>query len=313
MANSGLTAEQLAAIKAGLAPQYSATGGGEAGSSTYIPSQYTLGGQNYVSNGQGGGYWGFQDNPQWDTGSQTANYNGTPYTSYDAQGNPIGNGQLSGIRNDSFMSKWGPFAMVAAGMGGALAAGAGAGATAGGTAGGIDSANGVLNGAVMNGGAGGAGGVGTVAGGTGAGSFSPAASGSAFNSAVSGSSSLLDPSAGMIAPAASDAAFTKALADAAVPSWLKVGAGLLGAVAGSQPVQKNTTENVARDPRAAPYLFGDGTGSNPGLLGYAAQQLARDQSPQNQAQLQQMKNVGAGLLSAPVAGNGFGLFTKGRY
>jgi hypothetical protein len=315
MANPGLTAEQLAAIKAGLAPQYSATGGGEAGSSTYIPSQYTLGGQNYLGNGQGG-YWGFQDNPQWDSGSSIANYNGTPYTSYDAQGNQIGNGQLSGIQNDSFMSKWGPFAMVGAGMGASLLAGAGAvggsGAFVGeGAQSGIPAWDAAGSGMAGSGGVGGAGGVGTIAGGSGAG-FSPGASGGAFNSAIGGGS-VVDPSAGMFAPAASNAAFTKALADAAVPSWLKVGAGLLGAVAGSQPVQKSTTENVAKDPRVAPYLFGDGTGSNPGLLGYAAQQLARDQSPQNQARVQQMKNVGAGLLSAPVAGNGFGLFTKGRY
>jgi hypothetical protein len=313
-----LTQAQLDAIRAGLAPQSSATGGGEAGSSYYQPSQVTYGGYNYIPNANGG-YWGFADKPQWDTGSTTAGYNGSAYTSYDANGQENGSGKLSGIANDNFMNTWAPFAMVApffaAGampaVGAAMSFGAnpvlaaeGAGAMGAGAAGGF---SGFLGEAPWTPSGGGA--LDFGAGGSG---FAPAGSNAAFNSATSGAS-LLDPSAGMTAPAASDAAFNAAVKGAAstVPTWLKVGAPLLGALAGSQPVTKSGTETINKDPRVDPFIFGSGT--NPGLLGYTQQQLQRDMSPENLAALDKMKSAGLGLLSAPVAGNGFTLLTKGRY
>jgi hypothetical protein len=160
----GLSVEQLQKIHAGFQP--TSTNSGEGSTSVAAPTpQFTMDGQDYVPNGQGG-FWEFKDNPAWDSGSSEANYNGQTYQNYDAQGNDIGTGQLSGIKNDDFMSKWGPFAMVGAGFGAGIAAGAGAGAAAdaaASTAGGIDTAGNVLNSAVMGGGADVAGGATTAA------------------------------------------------------------------------------------------------------------------------------------------------------
>lgn len=309
---TGLIPAQLQAIRAGLAPQYYATGGGEAGSSSYVPSQFTLDGINYVPNGQGG-YWGFQDNPDWNSGSKIANYNGTPYTNYDAQGNAIGQGQLSGISNDNFMSTWGPFAMVGAGFGAGLLSGAGmAGAGGSGAFVGEGATSGIP--AWDTAGTSLAGGAPSVGGGLGVGSggFSPAASDAAFDSAAAGGTGgssggyLMGSSAGMAAPAASAQAFNAALADAAaVPTWLKVGSSLLGAVAGSQGVKSNETISKNMNPQVAPYVYG---GLLPGVQGLLAQQS----SPQAQQGWQQVQNAALGLLGQPVAGNGFSRFFPGK-
>jgi hypothetical protein len=305
-----LTPEQLAAIKAGLAPQYSATGGGEAGSSTYIPSQYTLDGQNYVSNGQGG-YWGFADNPSLDYGDKIAGYNGTPYTSYDANGQDSGAGKLSGIQNDSFMKAWGPFIATAALMAPAVAPGLGAAMSFG--------TNPVLGAGAVDAGGALAGGAGSMAGDLvdpslgGAGGAAGGAGGSGAIGTLGGVPQVTIPAASTFPEFSTGSSLLSSILPAGASKWLGPAAALLGAVAGSQPVKQEQNNTTAKDPRVAPYLFGDASGGNPGLLGYTAQQLARDQSPQNLAQIQQMKNVGAGLLSAPAAGNGFAQFTKGRY
>jgi hypothetical protein len=305
---SNLTQAQLQAIRAGLAPQYSATGGGEAGSSTYIPSQSTLDGLNYVGNGQGG-YWGFQDNPAWDTGSTTAGYNGTPYTSYDAQGAQDGSGQLSGIKNDGFMNTWGPFAMVGAGFGAGLLSGAGmAGAGGSGAFVGEGASSGIpaWDTAGLGGTANAGGGIGLTSAGTSG--FSPAASDAAFSSATSGASPgnyLLGSSAGMEAPAAGVSAFTKAMADAGVPSWLKIGGSLLGAALGSQGVQKTASQVSNMDPRLAPYVYD-------GLLPAAKGLLQQQMQPEAQAGWKQIQNAGLGLLSSPIAPNGFAKFFPGK-
>jgi hypothetical protein len=291
-----LTPEQLAAIRAGLMPQYSATGGGEAGSSTYIPSQYTLDGQNYVGNGQGG-YWGFADNPAFDNGGTIANYNGTPYTNYDAQGKEIGTGKLSGISNDNFMSTWGPFAMLAAGMAPALmgagAAGAGGAGAAGGASGGLPTTFGVVDPSVADIGAtsltSGGGALGTL--------------GGVPQVTIPAASTFPELSAG-------GGSWLSSLLPAGASQWLGPAAMALGALSGTQGVKTKQTSERTTDPRVDPYLLG-GNG-NPGLLGYTAQQLAQDQSPQSQANLQQMKNVAMGLLNQPVAGNGFSRFVPNR-
>jgi hypothetical protein len=313
MTMSNLTQAQLQAIRAGLATQYSATGGGEAGSSTYTPSQYTLDGMNYVPDGQGG-YWGFQDNPDWNSGSLIANYNGTPYTAYDAQGNAIGSGRLSGIKNDNFMSTWGPFAMVGAGFGAGLLSGAGmAGAGGSGAFVGEGASSGIpawdTAGTGLSGSGSAAGGVGAASGASGG--FSPAASDAAFNSATAagpGTSSgdyLMGSSAGMAAPAASAQAFTKALADQALPTWMKVGGSLLGAALGTQGVKTNNNVTSSMNPQVAPYVYG---GLLPGVQGLLSQQT----SPQAQQGWQQVQNTALGLLNQPVAGNGFSRFFPGK-
>jgi hypothetical protein len=259
-------------------------------------------------------------------------YNGQPYTSIDNSGNVTGNGNLSGFTDSSFLSEWGPFLMAlgpmaatmspalgaAASFGanpvtGATAAGSAAGAAgAGGAALGNSFDGGLLNSTIMNG-VGGA----EAAGGAGSAALGNSFDGGALNSTVmNGVGGETLPtfgtlSAGDMTTPTLPGEMSTLGAASKIPTWLKVGAPLLGALAGSQPVTKSGSETVNKDPRLDPYIFG--SGSNLGLLGYTGQQLQRDMSPENLATLDRMKATGMGLLSQPVAGNGFGLFTKGRY
>lgn len=91
--------------------------------------------------------------------------------------------------------------------------------------------------------------------------------------------------------------------------WLGPAATLLGAAAGGQGQQNSTTSQRKTDPRVDPYLFGNN--DQMGLLGMAYNQLSRDQSPDRLAQRDQMRSTGMGLLSAPIAGNGFNKFFRG--
>lgn len=91
--------------------------------------------------------------------------------------------------------------------------------------------------------------------------------------------------------------------------WLGPAATLLGAAAGGQGQKTSTTSERKTDPRVDPYLFG--ANGQPGLLGMTYDQLSRDQSPERLAQRDQMRGVGMGLLSQPIAGNGFNRFFKG--
>jgi hypothetical protein len=91
--------------------------------------------------------------------------------------------------------------------------------------------------------------------------------------------------------------------------YLGPAATLLGAAAGSQGQKTSTTSERKTDPRVDPYLFGNN--GQPGLLGMTYDQLSRDQSPERLAQRDQMRGVGMGLLSAPMAGNGFNKFFRG--
>jgi len=59
------------------------------------------------------------------------------------------------------------------------------------------------------------------------------------------------------------------------------------------------------DPRLDQYVYGD--------LMPKVQGLLNTQMPMAQQAGQQMRQIGGGLLSAPIAGNGFNMFTKGRY
>jgi hypothetical protein len=228
-------------------------------------------------------------------------YNGQPYTSIDNAGNVTGNGNLSGFTDSSFLSEWGPFLMALGPMAATMSPALGAAASFG--------AN-PVTGATAAGSAAGAAGAGGAALGN---SFDGGLLNSAVMNGVGGETlpTLETLSAGdMVMPTLPGEMSTLGAASK-IPTWLKVGAPLLGALAGSQPVTKSGSETVNKDPRLDPYIFG--SGSNLGLLGYTGQQLQRDMSPENLATLDRMKATGMGLLSQPVAGNGFGLFTKGRY
>lgn len=102
---------------------------------------------------------------------------------------------------------------------------------------------------------------------------------------------------------------TAASALGGAAKWLGPAATLLGAAAGGQGQQNSTTSQRKTDPRVDPYLFGNN--GQPGLLGMTYDQLSRDQSPERLAQRDQMRGVGMGLLSAPIAGNGFNKFFRG--
>jgi hypothetical protein len=257
-------------------------------------------------------------------------YNGQPYTSIDSAGNVTGNGKLSGFTDSTFMSEWGPFLMAlgpmaatmspalgaAASFGanpvtGATAAGSAAGAAgAGGAALGNSFDGGLLNSTIMNG-VGGA----EAAGGAGSAALGNSFDGGALNSTVmNGVGGETLPTFGtlsageMTMPTLPSAMST---IGSGIGSYLGPAATVLGALAGSQGTKTNQTSTRQTDPRVDPYLFG--AAGNPGLLGYTQQQLAQDQSPQSQANLQQMKDVAMGLLRQPAAGNGFNLLTKGRY
>jgi hypothetical protein len=58
-----------------------------------------------------------------------------------------------------------------------------------------------------------------------------------------------------------------------------------------------------------PYLFG--ANGQPGLLQMSYDKLVGQMAPGGLQGYDDMQRVGMGLLNAPVAGNGFGLF--GRY
>ena len=87
-------------------------------------------------------------------------------------------------------------------------------------------------------------------------------------------------------------------------SLLGPAATVLGAVAGGQGTPGQTTEK-RMDPRLDQYVYGD--------LMPKVQGLLNTQMPMAQQAGQQMRQIGGGLLSAPIAGNGFNMFTKGRY
>lgn len=233
-----------------------------------------------------------------DIGAQdAAGYNGQAYDRFDANGNYIGSDKWSGLEGDNFLSKYGPFLMLAAGMapammgaGGATGATGGAGGFVGeGAASGVGAWDGALAGASPGSAAAGVGGAGGFIG-EGAASGIPAwdAAGAAAGAggagaAAGGAGSLLSGLGG------------KALG---------LGATALGALAGSQGTGEQTQEK-RMDPRLDQYVYGDLLPQAKGLL---AQQMPLAQQYGNQ-----MMQVGTGLLGAGIAPNGFERFTRGRY
>jgi hypothetical protein len=174
---SNLTPDQLAQVRSAM---YADTGGGEAGTSASGPRQVMVDGMNWApvtdANGNVTGYRSFLDDPN--ANNSPASYNGRQYTSYDTSGQQTGTGTLAGFKNGSFMSDYGPFAMLAAGMAPALmgvgAAGAGGAVGASGGAGGLGTTFGVIDPAIADVGATGLGATGAAgvgAGGVGVGGY----------------------------------------------------------------------------------------------------------------------------------------------
>ena len=113
--------------------------------------------------------------------------------------------------------------------------------------------------------------------------------------ATGGATSLL--------PSAVKTAATSLIPEGA-KSLLGPAATIAGALAGGQGTPGQTTEKKM-DPRLDQYVYGD--------LMPKVQGLLNSQMPLAQQAGQQMRQIGGGLLSAPIAGNGFNMFTKGRY
>jgi hypothetical protein len=84
-------------------------------------------------------------------------------------------------------------------------------------------------------------------------------------------------------------------------------ASIVGGLLGSQPRETEATRTTQIDPRTASYLFDQG-----GLFPGTQAQLQRSTSPERLAQNEQMRSAAMGLLSQPVAGNGFSRFFPGR-
>jgi hypothetical protein len=76
---------------------------------------------------------------------------------------------------------------------------------------------------------------------------------------------------------------------------------VIGGLMGSKGQQSSQTVKQEMDPRMVPYIFGQG--GQGGLLSGAQGQMQRSTSPERMAQLDMMRQQGAGLLGGAVAGN----------
>jgi hypothetical protein len=90
-------------------------------------------------------------------------------------------------------------------------------------------------------------------------------------------------------------------------SLLGPAASILGAVAGSKPQTTTQTQTHDIPAQLKPYVYGQG-----GLLDSAAKLFQQQTAPGAMPGYAQMQNVGMGLLSQPMAGNGFNRFYGGR-
>lgn len=223
------------------------------------------------------GYRGYQFIPGHGANAEgnPAKYNGKQYTDYDAQGNQTGTGTMTGL-GDGMTWKQGLGMIAASALGGHLLSGLG----------GAEAAALGQNGAFLGEGvasgvpgwdaamsAAGAGGVG--AGAAGATAASTAAKAAAGASGLGAASSLL----GAAAP-------------------------LLGAAAGAQGQEQTSTQKREPWEPLQPYIMG---------LLQDTDALRKQQMPQAQEIGGLLMNQGKGLLSQPVAGNGYGQFANRRF
>lgn len=279
---AALTPEQLQALaqqfSSNTRPRETSYGG-----YSYIPQWQTqYSGQDTQLDPTIGGYRRYVPG----TGDQAGKFDGLTYEDIDTSGNVTGTGQFSGIDGGSLWD-YGPFLMAALPFAATIAGmpAAGAGAELG------------ANGAFL---------------GEGAASGIPAWDGAA--AAASGGGSAVGGAGGFVGEGvksgvgAWDAAATKAAATSLLPagasSLLGPAATVIGAVAGGQGTPGQTTEK-RMDPRLDKYVYDD--------LMPKVQGLLNSQMPLAQQAGAQMRQIGGGLLNAPIAQNGFGLFTKGRY
>jgi hypothetical protein len=342
MANPALTQQQLAALyQSGIFSDPSKWGAFTAGSNglsfggngAQLGQGFQADGYNFIAPDAGGGTWNI-------TPMQGGNQPGATYYDYQPGQDPYAHqvidggqfklsdykdlGQAAALLGSMYLGGQGLAALGAGSAGGIGGTGFAAGGA--GTAGGTSALAGdVLSKAALDGttafGANSAPGAfdlaSTAGAGGGGGLLSGTGGATGAGSTVANYGSGLD--AGMTAPAATDGAYAQAVKDAATPSWLSsvantlgvsptaltsalgLGTSLLGAVAGSQPVTKTATQQQDIPDWLKPYV----TGPN-GLLASAQQTFQQNQG--NQAGWQAIQNKGLGLLSQPVAGNGYAQF-----
>lgn len=278
--------------------------------------------------------------------SEASDYNGTGYTEYDENGNPISDGtwqNLSGYKDDlrdiaTAMAIVGGWGALGAGVAGASASGAGAGAgvgesvsgtylsgaesaaLGGGGAGGPSFATGFTDGGTAGGAldtayAGGAGGVGPnfsqgfTDGGTAGGALDTAYTGATAGIPYTGSPSpsLLNPPASAAPAAATTAATTAAGGASGLGSLLGPIATVVGAVAGGQGQQTENSSQRRMDPRLDEAVFG------PQGVVPRTQTLLNDQmAPGAMPGWAQMRQQGQTLMNSPIAGNGYSSFAGRR-
>lgn len=289
MAN--LTPEQLARLRQmmqqGGQAEYYDLASGQSFMPTFGTGRYE--GENFIP-GEVTGFRGYNFAP----GMYSDNFelNGTQYDQYNAQGENTGQGTWEGLRKNSAMDTLAPFAMAALPFALSMFPSLGAAASFG--------TNPVLSGASATGaaqalgaggaamGAGGAAGAGSgAAGGSGAFLGEGVASGvPAWDAAATGAGlSLSGAGAGLLSGAS---------------KWLGPAATALGALAGSQGQKQSESSVKSMDPRMDALFYGD---LAPRVQGLLSQQMG------DQRGWQDMQNVGRGLLSMPVAGNGFSRFS----
>jgi hypothetical protein len=137
--------------------------------------------------------------------------------------------------------------------------------------------------------------------------FSPAADSQAANAAINaGGGNALTGYAGAVSPAIAGGAGGGGLLSGAlsgVGSYLGPVATIAGALAGSQGARTQQTTTQSMTPELKPYVFGQN-----GLLNGAQGLFQQQTAPGAMPGYGQMQNVAMGLLSQPVAGNGFQQF-----
>jgi hypothetical protein len=308
-----LSPELLAYLRSTVTPTNAGTYIDPVTRRAYSPTWEDVGGtgtgEGYSPNTQIAG-WTVYDMPE---GVRTKeDLNGLPYANYDTAGNQTKDGIFTGLKTSGIsklinsglpvLSLAAPFALS---MFPALGAAASFGT------------NPVLSGASMTGAtqAAGAGGAALAGGAAGAGGSAAGGSGAFLGEGVASGVPAWD-AAGTNAGLSLSGGETANLIDKAVNTatgaskWLGPAATLLGGLTGAQGQKTEETSQRRTDPRVDPYLFG--ANGQPGLLQMTYDKLVGQMAPGGLQGYDDMQRVGMGLLNAPVAGNGFGLFGRGR-
>lgn len=281
-------------------------------------------------------YWGYDK----EQGTPMTEMNGKGYDIYDPTGKQTGSGTLSGydgLKGDAAdiakamaivgtVGFGGAALMGAGGLGGAGAGAAGASGAAGGVApytfgvngaigaypaamgagAGYGTALGSAAGGALGAAAGGGGGAGG-AGGAGLSEMGLAGEGAFTGTNAAGGAATGSGVGGATMGAAGGGGLLSTLGGT-LGQYGSLIAPLLGAAAGAQGNEAETSSTRKMDPRLDGPVYGEG-----GLVPRTQGLLAEQMSPEAQQGWLDMQNKGRGLLSTNVAPNGFGLFSGRKF